>query len=404
MTVSMLGDGALLVALAWQTYLLSDLPTALALVSLAITVPHIVCLLLGGVLSDRVQRRKLMMAADLVRGLAVAVIAVLATTGDLTIARLAALGAVYGAGTAFFGPAFDAIVPDIVPPQLLGQANALDQFVKPLMLRMAGPALGGLLIGLWGTGAAFAVDAATFGVSALALSLMTIDVVHERGENASVLADLKGGFGYVRSNVWLWGTLAAAAFAYLLFMGPAEVLLPFMVKKTLHGSASDLGLVFAIGGIGALTSALIMGRSAFPRRNMSFIYVVWTASTLMVAGYGFAHSMWHLMAASFCFNFLEAAGTIVWISTKQKLVPPALLGRVSSLDWLISIGLLPLSFALTGPISEAIGIRPTLIGAGALGALATLAAFLLPGVRNVEGRVHEWASAETPPEEGKSAA
>ena len=88
------------------------------------------------------------------------------------------------------------------------------------------------------------------------------------------------------------------------------------------------------------------------------------------------------------FHGFETAGTIVWITTKQRLVPPELLGRVSSLDWLISIGLLPLSYALTGPVAAAFGARPTLIGAGLLGAVITLAALYLPGMRAADGEAN----------------
>jgi hypothetical protein len=107
-------------------------------------------------------------------------------------------------------------------------------------------------------------------------------------------------------------------------------------------------------------------------------------ATLAVAGYGLASAVWQLMLASLAFNALETAGTIVWATAKQRHVPAALLGRVSSLDWLISIGLLPLSFALTGPVSGAIGAQATLVGAGVLGGLVTFAALLLPGMRDVE--------------------
>jgi len=105
---------------------------------------------------------------------------------------------------------------------------------------------------------------------------------------------------------------------------------------------------------------------------------------LAVAGYGLANSVWVLMLASLAFNGLETAGTIVWATVKQRHVPSALLGRVSSLDWLISIGLLPVSFALTGPVSSAIGIQTTLVAAGLIGAAVTLGGLLLPGMRDLE--------------------
>jgi len=383
MCVSLLGDGFFLVALAWQVYAISNAPTALSFVGIAMTVPTIVLLLVGGVVADRVNRRWVMLGADVVRGLAVAALAALSLTGALELWHIVLLVAVYGAGAAFFGPAFDAIVPDVLPASDLAQANSLDQFVRPIALRLAGPAVGGLLIEAVGVGAAFALDALSFAVSAAALLCM-----RTRGApgpaGASVARDLREGWGYVRKRVWLWGTFACAALTYLLFMGPAEVLLPFLVKNDVGGSAADLGLVFAAGGVGSVACALVMGQRGLPRREITFMYVAWTLSTLAVAGYGLASAVWQLMLASLLFNALETAGTIVWATAKQRHVPAHLLGRVSSLDWLISIGLLPISFALTGPVSAAIGAQATMVVAGTVGAAITFAALFLPGMRDIE--------------------
>jgi MFS family permease len=386
MCVSLLGDGIFLVAMAWQVYALSNAPTALAVVGITMTIPTIAFLLLGGVISDRLDRRRIMLAADVVRGLAVGLLALLSLTGALELWHVAAIAAVYGAGTAFFSPAFDALVPELLPAGELAQANALDQFVRPIALRLAGPALGGVLIEVLGVGTAFALDAASFAVSAAALLAMAPGVRAAAVERTSVVADMRAGMRYIRSHVWLWATFASAAIAYLLFMGPAEVLLPYIVKNDLHGSAAALGIVFAAGGIGSVGCAVVIGQRGLPRRDITFMYATWTLATLAVAGYGLASAVWQLMLASLAFNALETAGTIVWATAKQRHVPAALLGRVSSLDWLISIGLLPLSFALTGPVSGAIGARATLIAAGVLGAAVTFAALLLPGMRAVEGR------------------
>jgi DHA3 family tetracycline resistance protein-like MFS transporter len=394
MCVSLMGDGIFLVAMAWQVYALSNAPTALALVGIAMTVPTIAFLLLGGVVSDRLDRRRVMLAADLMRGTAVALMAALSMTGVLELWHVVALVAVYGAGAAFFGPAFDAIVPDVLPASELAQANSLDQFVRPVALRLAGPALGGVLIDAVGVGAAFAFDAASFGISAIALLSMATRTPQRAAAPASVGADIRTGLRYVRGHVWLWATFATAAVAYLLFMGPAEVLLPYLVKNHLGGSASDLGLVFAAGGIGSVGCAVLLGQRGLPRRDITFMYVAWALATIAVAGYGLASAIWQLMIASLAFNALETAGTIVWATAKQRHVPAALLGRVSSLDWLISIGLLPVSFAITGPVSAAIGVQTTLVVAGLIGGAVTFAALLLPGMRAVEGL----AEGETPDE------
>ena len=136
-----------------------------------------------------------------------------------------------------------------------------------------------------------------------------------------------------------------------------------------------------------MLAAVVMGNREMPRRNMTFMYVVWALSTVMIAGYGFASLPWQAMAFCFLFNALESAGLIVWITTKQRLVPARLLGRVSSFDWFISIGLVPLSYALTGPVAQAFGARTTLIWAGLLGGAVTIAFLFLPGMRDMEGRV-----------------
>jgi MFS family permease len=383
MAVSLVGDGIFLIAVAWESYVLWNAPAALSIVGIGMTVPTVVFLLLGGVLSDRHDRRRLMLWADVVRAAAVACLAVLAFTGALRLWELVALVAVYGTGTAFFTPSFEAIVPDLLPARDLAAANSLDQFVRPIALRLLGPALGGWLVSA-GVGLAFAVDAGSFAASALAVLAM-----HPRNpavgvRSVSHAAAVREGLAFIRRRVWLWGTLVAAAAAYLVFLGPSEVLLPFMVKNELHASAAALGLVFAAGGIGAVGAALWMGRQGHPRRDITVMYATWTLATVALAGYGLAKAAWQLMLACLMFNALETAGTIVWATVKQRHVPSGMLGRVSSLDWLISIGLLPVSFALTAPVAGILGVRATLVGAGLVGAVITVAALFLPGMRDIE--------------------
>ena len=382
MTVSLIGDGILLVALAWKVYELSNKPSSLAVVGLAMTVPHVALLLLGGVASDRFDRRRVMIASDAIRGTAIGVLGVLTVTGQLRLWHVFVLVAVYGAGTAFFGPAFDALVPDIVHEDNLVQANAIEQFARPAAHGLAGPALGGLLIAIGGSGTAFLVDSATFLVS-MACLLRVRPPVAAAGPAAevAVLDDVKEGFRYVRANPWLWATLLAATFAYLLFTGPVDVLLPYLVKNELNAGAGTLGLILAVGGIGAIGAALAVGTLGTPKRGMTFIYLAWTVSTLALVGYGLARNAWQAAMVSFVFNALETAGTVVWLTTKQRLVPRALLGRVSSFDWFISTGLVPLSFAIVAPVTAAIGARNTLMIAGGLGAAVTFAFLWVPGVR-----------------------
>jgi MFS family permease len=401
MCLSLIGDGAFLVALAWQVLKLSGGPAGMTYVGIAMTVPMIVFLLVGGVASDRLERRWILVMADLVRACAVALMAGLTLGGQVEVWHLVVLAAVYGSGAAFHAPAFDAFVPDVLAGERLAQANALDQLVRPLALRLAGPALGGVLVGVADAGAVYLLDAGTFLIAGGAVLRMRPPARRGGGAEAeapaSVLADLRAGWRFVRRHSWLWATFATAAVAYLLFMGPVEVLLPWLVQDALDGSAFDLGIVFAAGGLGSMACAIVAGRHGLPARPMTAMLVAWTLATLAVAGYGVAGAVWQLMLAAAVFNGLETYGTIIWATLKQRHVPAHLLGRVSSLDWLISIGLLPVSFALTGPVSAAIGARATLIGAGLLGAVVTYMTLLVPGVREPRSGVASSAAGVAEP-------
>jgi MFS family permease len=383
MAVSLVGDGIFLIAIAWESYTLWNTPAALAIVGIGMAVPTVVFLLAGGIVSDRYDRRLVMMWADGVRAIAVAALAVLAIAGSLQFWELVFLVAIYGSGTAFFTPAFEAVVPELLPAEQLPAANSLDQFVRPIALRLVGPLLGGILVAV-SAGVAFAVDAASFAVALIAVAAIRPRPPTREQTNISAVAAAAEGLRFIRQRVWLWGTLASAAIAYLVFLGPTEVLLPYVVKNELHASAGTLGFVFAAGGLGAVGSAVWMGSRGHPRRDISFMYGTWTLATLAVAGYGLATAAWQLMLACLVFNALETAGTIVWATVKQRRVPSSMLGRVSSLDWMISIGLLPVSFALTAPVAAAVGVRVTLVGAAVAGGAVTLGALFLPGMRDIQ--------------------
>jgi len=390
MTVSLLGDGIYLVAIVWQVYELSDAPTALALVGACVTVPQVVLVLLGGAITDRVERRRVLLGADLLRGVAVGVVGLLAVAGDLRLWHLFVLAAVFGVGSAMFGPAFSAILPDLVPEDLVLQANALDRIVRPLALRFIGPAVGGVIVGSFGAGTAFLADAASFAGSIAALLLIRRrPALISTGGRRSLAKDVGEGLRFVRSQTWLLGTILASSVGMLFFLGPVYVLLPLVVKQTLGGSASDLGVVFAAGGAGAMIASFVLGGRGLPRRPLTMMYAAWAAMCLQLVGYAVARSLWEVVLASLCGTALLVYGQILWSTMLQRLVPRSLLGRVTSVDSLLSCGVTPLSYLLTAPVEQAFGLKATLLGAGLAAAAVVAGTYVLfPRVRALD---HEGA-------------
>ncbi|HEY7659487.1 MAG TPA: MFS transporter [Actinomycetota bacterium] len=385
LTVSFIGDGIYIIAIAWQTYDLSNSPSALAAVGLAWSLPQIAFLLLSGVLSDRLDRRHLMIAGDVIRGVAITVIGLLSIGGTLTMPLLLGLVIVFGCGQALFGPAFSSIVPQVVPEELLVEANSLGQFVRPVAWTLIGPVVGGALVAGAGSGWAFVADGATFAFSAVMILAMHTRP-SPRSENASsAWEDLKEGLRYVRSRRWLWVAMVAATVSLLFTWGPWEVLVPFVVRNDLGGSAAALGLVYGAGGVGALIVAVVMGqRGRLPRRAITALYLAWTGGMLLTAGFGLVSEVWQAMTVAFLSESCITALIVIWFTLIQRLVPSHLLGRVSSLDWMISIAGLPLSYAIVGPAAGVFGVDATLIAAGLFGAAVTVAFMLVPGARDPE--------------------
>ena len=403
LSISLLGDGIYYVALPIQVYAISNVPTALSVVGVAWTLPLVLFLLLGGLISDRFDRRRVMIVADLIRFAAIGSIGLLSVAGVLELWHIIVLVAFYGIGDALFNPAFGAIVPDVIPQELLTEANALDRFIKPFMLRLIGPAIGGLLVGLLGPGEAFLIDGATFFLSAVAIYFMRAKSRHTGGDVtvASIRSDLATGFRFVRSHPWLWGTLLAAAMALLTFFGPFQVLVPFVIKNELGGSPQDIGWVYAMGGAGGILGAIAVGQRGLPRKHILFMYLSWSVSGLAISGFGLANSLWQMWVASLLMAATNTASMVVWGTLLHRLVPAEMRGRVHSFDWLVSVALVPLSFALTGPIANAVGEQATLVGAGLLSAVSILVFLVcVKGLRATEtdGSIHpiETAAARTP--------
>ena len=398
MTVSMIGDGIYLVAIAWQVLQIENRPGALALVGIAWSLPQVVLVLASGALADRFDRRVLMIWGDVIRLLAIGTLGILSLNGQLTIPLVLGLVLVYGAGQAVFQPSFQSITPTIVPDDLLVQANSLAQLVRPFAMTLVGPLVGGALVAAFSAGVAFLVDATTFAFSALMILLMRTrhQPRSEDEEHTSFRAEIGEGLRYVRRTRWLVIAMVAATVSLLAVWGPWETLVPVVVKNDLGGKAISLGLVFGAGGVGAVVAAAFFGqRGSLPRKPVTAMYLAWAIGMFGTAGFGLVTTVWQAMAVAFVTEGSIAYLVVVWVTLVQRLVPDRLLGRVFALDWMISTMGVPLSFAITGPTAEAIGWDATLILAGLLGGSVTIAFMFVRGARDPE-RDGSLANAEAP--------
>lgn len=385
--VSLIGDGFFHVALAWQVYQISNVPTALSFVGMAATLPLVFFLLLGGALADRYDRRRLMIGADLLRGLAIGVMGILSMSGMLELWHVAALMVVVGIGDAFFNPSSTAIVPDLLPEHHLAQANAIAGILRRLTISIIGPALAGVVIAAFGPGPAFVIDGLTFGVSAVAVLAIRTRPAHRAAAEAGIrqtLSEMKEGFTYVRSQPWIWATLISAMLSLLVFYGPVTVLIPFLVKNQLGLGPEALGAILAVGGVGSIAMALAIGHFGLPRRRVTAMYLAWTFGVGTMAVYGLMTALWQAFLVAIFTHALFELGQVIWTTMLQQRVPRPLLGRVSSVDWLMSTGLIPVSFALTGPAAGVLGAGPTMVAGALLGGLLTIALLFVPGVRDPE--------------------
>ena len=384
-TVSMIGDGTYYVAVAWLVY--QDLARAaatFAAVGVAWSLPQLLLLLASGALSDRMDRRHLMIAGDLLRLVSILAIGVLTLADRITIPLLLGLVLFYGSGQALFGPAFSSIIPSIVPEDVLVEANSVGQVVRPLAMTIVGPIIGGLLLVL-GTGWAFIFDGLTFGASAVCISLMHARKPAGEGAHEPLVPQIKEGIAYVRSETWIFVALITATVSLFCVWGPWETLMPLVITRDLDGSGVDLAFVFAAGGLGSvLVGVLAAQRGSLGRRPLTVMYLAWALGMLMTAGFGLITAVWQGLLVAFVTEGSISLLIVIWYTAIQRLVPDQFLGRVMSLDWMISIAGLPLSFAVVGPLADWIGTDQTLILAGVLGAGVTIAAMFIRGALSPE--------------------
>jgi MFS family permease len=369
-TISSIGDGAFNTAMAWQVLLLTGSATALGLVMFAQTIPMLVFLLLGGVVADRFERRKVMLFSDLARGLAVLTIAALSFLNAIELWHLIVLAVFFGTVKGFFSPAYQSIIPNLVSnPEELASANSLTELSNQIYM-LAGPVVGAICISLGNTAAAFGLDSFTFALSALCLLLVRLPVSVVRPAHngtsrgvGSIFKELGEGWSYVTRKPLLWITIGIAAVLSIPAAGAFLVTLPKLVRDYYHQDVWLLGFIGLAGGAGTVLGAVVTGYLKRLGRQGYCLYL-----SMLVASGGILFFVLPLPTelqstgaylGMFIFTLGSTVHQIMWMTYLQESVPDEKLGRVNSIDLLGNYGLWPLGFLLAGVLGD--NVSPVVI-------------------------------------------
>ena len=388
---SSFGDSLIPVALAFAVLSVSRSPFDLGLVLAAFTIPRVALTLVGGVYADRLPRREVMLVCDGVRAIVEAFTAAMLLAGQMTLPLFFVTAAVFGAASAFFGPASTGLVPQAVSTDRLQNANAL-LGMSQTMTNVFGPVVSGVLVAGVGAGWVFALDSVTFLASAFFLLSLRLPA-HVRPPAQHFLADLSRGLSEVRSRAWVWLPMLSFSVTNLCFA--AFVVLGPIVAHDHLGGARQWGVIAAGGAAGALAGGAVALR-AKPRRPLAAGFAAWTLLSLPLFALATPLPTSTDAAANAVGLGGIAFGTALWQTTLQTRIPGDVLARVSSYDWLVSLVFMPVGFIAMGPLAESIGIATTLVVAASGIAATNLLVAVAPAVRRVHAATGEEAPALQP--------
>jgi MFS family permease len=381
-TASAVGDRMVPVALAFAVLGIEGSGSDLGLVLAVGLIPNVVLVLVGGVAGDRWPRGRVMLCSDAVRFVSQGTIAVLLLSGHAQLWHLVVSSAVWGTAAAFFTPASTALVPETVSPGRLQQANALLGFTRGVV-GLGAPTLAGVLIATVGTGVVFAVDSVSFLVSALFLLQLPLPNLPSHREQMTFLRALADGWQELRSRTWLWASIMAFG-ALNIGLAFFFVLGPLVVFKEL-GGARDWGLIMSGSAAGALLGGMTALRWT-PSRPLVVVFGITHLSALQLLLLVPPAPVWAMAGAAVLAMTGVTIAMVVWETTLQQHIPSHALARVSAYDWLGSLVVMPIGFALAGPIAAVAGLDATLIGAAVFMFVAGLGALAVPSVRAVRRR------------------
>ena len=391
-TISGVGDGISLVALAFAVLKVSDnSPVVLGAVIAARQVANAAIVLLAGVWADRFRRDTLLIGASLVQGAAQTATGLLVIHGSGSVPALIALQATYGLAEGFVIPASIGLIPATVSAARLQQANAL-LGLSQNGTRILGPAIGGGLVVLGTPGGALLVDAATFVAAALFLVRLRLPERDEAIDATSFFHDMREGWSYFKSQTWLWTTIVF--FGIGNFAASSYWVLGPLIAKHELGGAPAWAAVTAANSVGALVGGAVALRIR-PRKPLAASCMSAWLFLLPALGFGLGLPLPVLIV----FSAVSGAGIAVhlalWFTVFQQNVPPEAMSRVSSYDAFGSFVLNPAGAAIAGSVAAAIGTHETLLVAAGVIAVTEAIVYVQPSVHAIRARPPEALTAES---------
>ncbi|WP_124246020.1 MFS transporter [Gordonia sp. X0973] len=370
--LSMFADGVWAITLVWQVIGLGGKPVQVSTATAAAAVGMVVSTLAGGVLADRVSQRRIVIALEAAKALVFGVVALASLTGHLRLWQVIVAAMLAGVTTGMYYPAYSAMLPSVLAPSELQAANGIEGFFRPVAYQAIGPMIAGWVIAATAPGYAVLL-AAIASVLAGCCYLRMQPVPLRRDPEAlrgnpirGVVRDLVEAFGYLVRTPWLWATLCYSTVLVLATLGPIEVLIPFLLRERFGGNAADHALVLGAYGIGAALTSLVFASLPMPRRYLTVMFAIWGVSSLPLVLMGVGNAVWVIVVAGFVMGVLFDGPMVLWGTLLQRRVPPELLGRVASLDFFVSIALMPVSMAIAAPVGQALGLTTTFVAAGLL--------------------------------------
>jgi MFS transporter, DHA3 family, tetracycline resistance protein len=382
-SLSIFAEGMWTVVMALQVIALDDDPAALSLVATCLGVGLLAFILVGGIAADRIPQRTIIIAVEAVNFVVVTAVSALGLAGQLQLWHMAVAAALLGIGAAFFFPAYSAYLPRILPAEQLLAANGVEGAIRPTLEQAIGPAVAGVLIGATFPTVGSIVVAVLFGTGLVLL--VATRPVRQRfvdkplRERPHPLDDLRDGFLFMVRTRWLLWTVLFASLFVLIVFGPIDVLLPFIARERFTDGEKMYGFILAAFGIGGALGALAVSSGRLPRRYLTVMMLMWGPGSLPLVLVGWTDSFPLMAAAVFVAGLTDGAGMVIWGTLLQRRVPPEMLGRVSSLDFFVSLAFMPVSMAVAGPLSKVVSMETIFLVVGV--APAVLAAIAWAAAR-----------------------